>query len=79
MTTPTPLALHTIIHTVQRGFEKHFSARTFRCQAEVMQIKIHKSRVYIDLVEYDPAGTILAKARAIIRERELLDHYLHVI
>lgn len=41
-----------------------------------MTIKQHKQRYYLDLVEYDATGTVIAKAKAIIRSGELLDHYV---
>lgn len=70
------LQLHQVLDTIQTYFEKQFSGRTFWCCAEVLQIKLHKQRVYIDLVEYDDGWSIIAKMKAIIWEQELLAVYL---
>lgn len=72
-----PLQLHEVMQTIQTYFDRQFSGKQFRCQAEVMQIKQHKTRVYIDLVEYDGSGVITAKMKAIVWEVDLLVLYLH--
>lgn len=71
------LRLQEILSTVQTYFDRQFRAKQFWCKAEVMHIKQHKNRVYLDLVEYDATGVLVAKIKAIIREKDLLDLYLH--
>lgn len=70
------LRLEEVLNTVQTYFDRQFSGKKFRCQAEVMQAKQHKNRVYIDLVEYDAEWSLTAKVKAIVREYELLAIYL---
>jgi len=72
----TPLSLQAVLQVVQGVFETTLAERTFRCKAEVLQAKIHKGRVYLDIVEYSSSGAVVAKARAIIWEQALLEHYL---
>ncbi len=66
------LRLQEVMQTIQTYFDRQFAGKQFWCQAEVMQIKQHKQRVYIDLVEYDASGTLLAKMKALVWEIELL-------
>jgi hypothetical protein len=47
------LRLQEVVTTVQTYFDRQFSGKVFWCHAEVMQAKIHKTRVYLDVVEYD--------------------------
>jgi hypothetical protein len=71
------LRLEEVVRTVQTYFDRQFSGKVFWCHAEVMQIKQHKQRIYIDLVEYDPTGAIVAKMKALIWDVDLLLVYLH--
>lgn len=70
------LRLQQVVQTVQTYFDKQFSRKSFWCHAEVLQAKVHKTRVYFDLVEYDVHWAILAKMKAIVREYALLEIYL---
>ena len=72
--TPT-YTLSELVHIVEQWFRELFGGFGYWCQAEVMKIKQHKSRVYIDLVQYDTAGNVLAKARGIIRELSVLSSF----
>ena len=71
------LRLQEVVTTVQTYFDRQFSGKVFWCHAEVMQAKIHKTRVYLDVVEYDASWTLLAKMKAIVWEIDLLIVYLH--
>jgi hypothetical protein len=45
-------------------------------QAEVLKIKKHKSRYYLDLIEYSDTGDVLAQARGIVRDEHVLHTFL---
>lgn len=72
--TPT-YTLSELVHIVEQWFRELFGWFWYWCQAEVMKIKQHKSRVYIDLVQYDTGGNVLAKARGIIWELSVLSAF----
>lgn len=71
------LRLQEVVTTVQTYFDRQFSGKVFWCHAEVMQAKIHKTRVYLDVVEYDASWSLIAKMKAIVWEMDLLMVYLH--
>jgi len=49
----------------------------FWVSAEIMKIKKHKSRYYLDLIQYNDAGDVLAKARGIIRDEQVISDFVH--
>jgi len=67
--------LSELVHIVEQWFRELFGGFRYRCQAEVLKIKQHKSRVYVDLIQYDTAWNILAKARWVIRELSVLSSF----
>lgn len=68
--------LQQVVSIVSAGFRQLFEEFEFWCSAEIADIKPYKSRLYIDLIEADDAGTILAKAKAIVREPSIMQRFL---
>ena len=69
--------LQQIVHIVQEWFREVFFEFQFWVSAEIMKIKKHKSRYYLDLIQYNDAGDVLAKARGIIRDEQVISDFVH--
>ena len=68
--------LQQIVHIVQEWFREVFFEFQFWVSAEIMKIKKHKSRYYLDLIQYNDTGDVLAKARGIIWDEYVIADFV---
>ncbi len=70
-------SLQQIVHIVEEGFREVFFEFQFWVSAEIGKIKKHKSRYYLDLIQYNTRWEVVAKARGIIWDQHIVADFVH--
>lgn len=67
--------LSAVLQIVQHSMNELFGSFPFWCIAEISKCKVHKGRVYLDLIEVDEGGSVVAQAKAMVWQEQLIKTY----
>jgi exodeoxyribonuclease VII large subunit len=70
------ISLAELLVIVQETYQNLYGERRWRCHAQVKQITIKGTRVYLELVELGDNGSIRAQSKWIMRDKQILDQLL---